>query len=111
LISWYSFAVDNFHITDTPLDAALTLVASCWGSQFSIDATVWNKALPCTATPTINSLNITYTIDGGAPVTVPFTGLNIGGGTSETLTLQNTTVFQTRLTTKFFRMTRLMVLL
>ncbi|PKP43649.1 MAG: hypothetical protein CVT95_12000, partial [Bacteroidetes bacterium HGW-Bacteroidetes-12] len=49
-------------------------------------------ALPCTATPTINSLNITYTIDGGAPVTVPFTGLNIGGGTSETLTLQNTTV-------------------
>ncbi|MBW6481728.1 MAG: T9SS type A sorting domain-containing protein [Vicingaceae bacterium] len=90
--NWYNFAFDNFHITDTPLDAALTLVASCWGSQYEIEATVTNNALPCTATPILSSFDITYSVDGGTPVTVQFTGQNIAGGTSETVILTNTTV-------------------
>ncbi|MDT8412738.1 MAG: T9SS type A sorting domain-containing protein, partial [Vicingaceae bacterium] len=90
--NWYNFAFDNFHITDTPLDAALTLVASCWGSEYEIEATVTNNALPCTATPVLNSFDITYSIDGGTPVTVSFTGQNIAGGTSETVVLTNTTI-------------------
>ncbi|NQX99154.1 MAG: hypothetical protein HRT73_14945, partial [Flavobacteriales bacterium] len=90
--NWYGFAFDNWHITDTPLDAALDIVISCWGSQYQIDVTVLNNALPCTGTPAITDLNLTYVIDGSLPTTVNYNSLNIGGGSSTVLTLPNTTI-------------------
>jgi Secretion system C-terminal sorting domain len=90
--NWYGFAFDNWHITDTPLDAALDIVVSCWGSQYQIDVTVQNNALPCTGTPIITDLDLTYIIDGSAPATTSYNSLNIAGGASSVLTIPNTTI-------------------
>ncbi len=95
---WHYFAFDNFHITDTPMDAALNAVVSCYGSQYQIDVTVLNKLLPCTPTPVLNDFDLTYSIDGSTPQTVSFTGQNINGGSASTVSLTGTTVSNTNST-------------
>ncbi len=89
---WYKFAFDNFHITDTPMDAKLDAVVSCYGSQYQIDVTVINELLPCTATPVLTDFDLSYSINGGAVTTVSFNGQNIAGGGNSVVTLTGTTV-------------------
>jgi len=90
--NYHLFAFDNFHITDTPLDAALNFVTSCFGSQYFLDVTVVNDSWQCDTLPTITSIDLTYTINGGAPVTQTFTGLNIPFGGAEVVQIPNVTI-------------------
>ncbi|HIP37580.1 MAG TPA: T9SS type A sorting domain-containing protein, partial [Crocinitomix sp.] len=89
---WHYFAFDNFHITDTPLDAKINTVVGCYGSQYQIDVTVTNEALPCTSTPVLTDFDLTYTINGSAPTTINYNGQNILGGSSSTVSITGATV-------------------
>jgi len=91
-VGWHYFSFDNFHITDTPLDAAIDIVVGCYGSEYQIDVTINNIDLPCTGSPTINDLDLVYSIDGSAPTTVNYSGLNIVGGGNETISITGQTV-------------------
>ena len=84
---YHYFAFDNFHITDTPLDVDLDLVTGCFGSNYELEVTVTNNNRQCIALPTITSVDLSYAINGGAPVTQNFTGLNIPFGGSAVVTI------------------------
>ncbi|MCP4439426.1 MAG: T9SS type A sorting domain-containing protein [Aureispira sp.] len=86
------FAFDNFRITDTPLDAELQGVYCCYGSEYHLDVTVFNNSSICNPTANITSLDITYELNGGAPVTQTITGLNIAVGTSGIVEVPGITV-------------------
>ena len=86
------FAMDNWHITDTPIDAKADLVYSCSGSEYEIELNVLNRILPCAAGPHLNNLEVGYSVDGGPVLTHSFTGLNIAPGIAETLTIPNTLI-------------------
>jgi hypothetical protein len=90
--AYHYFAFDNFHITNTPLDAELTFVDGCYGSAYNLDVTVFNNNRLCLTSPTINSITLWYSIDGSAPVSQTFTGLNIPFGSSGTVSIPNVTV-------------------
>lgn len=89
---YHYFAFDNIRITDTEIDAALTLIDGCYGSQYSMEVTVFNNNKLCTPASDINFIDITYTIDGSTPVTQTFTGLNIPYGQSQTITIPGVTI-------------------
>ncbi|MDX2361840.1 MAG: T9SS type A sorting domain-containing protein [Crocinitomicaceae bacterium] len=89
---YHYFAFDNFHITDTPIDAELLFVEGCYGSAYSLDVTVFNNDRLCETSDTIHSIDISYSIDGGPIVTQTFTGLNIPFGGSEIITIPNITI-------------------
>jgi hypothetical protein len=86
------FAFDNVRITDTQIDAELTFIDGCYGSEYFMEVTVFNNNKLCLVSDTINSIDITYTIDGGAPVTQTFNGLSIPFGQSQTIEIPNVTV-------------------
>ncbi len=90
--NYHLFGFDNFHITDTPLDADVNFVAGCFGSTYQLDVTVVNIDRLCLTSPNITSIDLTYTINGGGPVTQTFTGLNIPFGGSSTVTIPNVTI-------------------
>ena len=89
---YYKFAFDNFHLTDTPIDAEVLYSLSCFGSQYQMDVTIFNNDRLCLVSPNINSIDVSYSIDGGATVTQNFTGLNIPSGQSATVTIPNITI-------------------
>jgi hypothetical protein len=89
---YHHFAFDNFHISDTPLDAECDLVTGCFGSNYELEVTVINNSRHCVTSPDINSIDLTYSIDGGVPLTLNFTGLSIPFGNAETLIIPNVTV-------------------
>ncbi|MCR9174067.1 MAG: T9SS type A sorting domain-containing protein, partial [bacterium] len=86
------FAFDNVRITDTDIDAELTLIDGCYGSEYFMEITVFNNNKLCQTSDTITSIDITYTIDGGAPVTQTFTGLSIPYGQGQTISIPNVTI-------------------
>jgi hypothetical protein len=88
----YLFAFDNFHITDTPIDAKITFMYGCHGSEYGLDVTVFNNDRLCLTSPDITSIDLTYTIDGSTPVTQTFTGLNIPHGGSGVITIPGITI-------------------
>ncbi|MBD3636012.1 MAG: T9SS type A sorting domain-containing protein [Crocinitomicaceae bacterium] len=89
---YHYFAFDNFHITDTPLDAEVLFTQGCYGSEYSLSVTIFNNDRLCQTSPDINSIDISYQIDGGTVVTQTFTGLNIPFGGSEIITIPNVTI-------------------
>ncbi|MFW6302270.1 MAG: hypothetical protein ACOC01_01990, partial [Bacteroidales bacterium] len=86
------FAFDNFTIFDTPNDIALESVYGCWGSEYFLDVTLTNRDNFCVSPPAINSVDITYTINGGTPVTETLTGLDIQAGETEVVSVPNVTI-------------------
>jgi hypothetical protein len=89
---YHKFAFDNFHITNTPIDAEIIYAYGCYGSEYTVDVTVFNNDRLCLTSDTINSIDISYTIDGGAVVTQTFTGLSIAFGESGIISLPNITI-------------------
>ncbi|UKN03606.1 T9SS type A sorting domain-containing protein [Paracrocinitomix mangrovi] len=89
---YHYFAFDDFHITDTPIDAELLFVSGCYGSEYSLDVTIFNNDRLCQTSTDINSIDISYQIDGGGVVTQTYTGLNIPFGGTEIITIPNVTV-------------------
>ncbi len=89
---YHYFAFDNFHITDTPIDAQVTFALGCYGSAYTMDVTVYNSDKLCLVSDTITSIDISYTIDGGSVVTQTFTGLSIGDGDSAIVSIPNVTI-------------------
>ena len=88
----YFFAIDNWHITDTPVDLTADLIYSCSGSEYELELTIQNRELPCIASPTITDYEVGYSIDGSAPVTTSYNGQNLLPGVPETLIIPNVTV-------------------
>jgi hypothetical protein len=91
-INHHYFAFDNVHITDTPLDAEVNFVQGCFGSPYDLEVTVINNSRQCITLPTITSIDLTYSINGAAPVTQTFTGLNIAFGSSQVIPIAGATV-------------------
>jgi len=86
------FAFDNICITDAPIDAEAIFISGCYGSEYSMDVQITNRNNSCVVPPVITSLNITYSIDGGAPVTSTITGLNILPGATDIVSVPNVTI-------------------
>ena len=86
------FAFDNIEISDTPIDVELLIVNGCWGSAYDLEVQVFNNNQLCVASPNITSVDLTYTIDGSAPVTQNFTGLNIPYGGVESVFISGLTI-------------------
>jgi len=89
---YHKFSFDNFHITDTPLDAECDVVTGCFGSAYQLEVTVINNSRHCLVSPDITSIDLTYTIDGGAPVTQNFAGLNIPFGGADVVIIPGVSV-------------------
>jgi hypothetical protein len=89
---YHYFAFDNFHITDTHIDAEVALVEGCFGSQYDMEVSIFNNDRLCLTSPDITSLDITYSVNGGAPVTQTFTGLNIPFGSVGSVMVPGVTV-------------------
>jgi len=90
--NYHLFAFDNFHITNTPIDAELIYVDGCYGSEYNLDVTVFNNNRLCQTSATINSIDISYEIDGGAITTQTFTGLNIPFGATDIISIPGVTI-------------------
>ncbi|MGM0625750.1 MAG: hypothetical protein ACQES0_07730, partial [Bacteroidota bacterium] len=86
------FAFDNFTVFDSPNDIALDAVSGCWGSEYFLDVTLTNRDNFCVSPPAINSIDITYSINGGSPVTETLTGLDIQAGETEVVGVPNITI-------------------
>ncbi len=86
------FAFDNFHITDTPIDAEVMFVSGCYGSTYDLEVTVGNNSYLCVASPNITSIDLSISIDGGAATTQTYTGLNIPYGGTEIIQIPNVNV-------------------
>ena len=95
-------AFDNILISDTPFDAELLYAYGCWGSEYNLEVQVKNNNNFCIIPGTINSINLTYSIDGGTPVTGTFTGLNIPPGGVQTVIIPNVTVNSNASTVKIW---------
>jgi|GEM_PF-2405443 len=89
------FAIDNWHITDTEIDAVADLVYSCSGSEYEIELTVTNRALSCITAPVLNDLEVGYSVDGGTPITHSYSALNIAEGATDVIIIPNTNILGT----------------
>lgn len=83
------FAIDNWHIADTPIDATADLIYSCSGSEYELELTVQNRELSCITAPVLNDLQVGYSIDGGMPITHSYSSLNIAPGATDVLIIPN----------------------
>ncbi|MBN2682135.1 MAG: T9SS type A sorting domain-containing protein [Bacteroidales bacterium] len=83
------FAFDNISITDAPIDAQAIFISGCYASEYSLDVQITNRNNSCNVPPAITELDITYSIDGGAPVTSSITGLNILPGATDLVVVPN----------------------
>ncbi len=90
--TYYNFSFDNFHITNTPIDAEVNFVSGCYGSAYDLDVTVFNNNRLCQTSATITSIDLTWSIDGSAPTTQTFTGLNIPFGSSQVIPISGITI-------------------
>ncbi|MFN7879359.1 MAG: hypothetical protein ACK5P1_05055, partial [Sphingobacteriia bacterium] len=79
------FAVDNFRISDSPLDATITNIRGCLNSTYDMDITLGNRT-PCPGSANITSAQVTVEIDG-VPQTRNVTGLNIAPGANQVVSL------------------------
>jgi hypothetical protein len=87
------FVFDSFRITNAPLDIEVVSVNGCFGSAYGIDVTVKNNSIHCSGSPTITSLDLTYSVNGNAPVTTNFnTGISIAPGATQIITIPSVLV-------------------
>ncbi|MBX3101674.1 MAG: gliding motility-associated C-terminal domain-containing protein [Bacteroidetes bacterium] len=84
------FAVDNFTVTNTPLDAELTSVVGCYGAQYQLEIGIRNRQR-CPGAPAITSAQLTYELNG-VRTTVPLTGLNIAPNATQIVNIPNVVV-------------------
>ncbi|MBN2778928.1 MAG: hypothetical protein JXR36_14920, partial [Bacteroidales bacterium] len=85
-------AFDNILISDTPYDAELSYAYGCWGSAYNLEVQVRNNNNFCVIPGDITSIDLTYSIDGGAPVSGTFSGFTIAPGAVETIQIPNVTI-------------------
>lgn len=74
------FAFDNFMITDSPFDVKPVFLSGCYGSEYGVDVQVRNMNNFCIAPGDVTSLDLTYSIDGGTPVTATYATNIVAGG-------------------------------